>query len=184
MVISRRRCEPRAHRRHLRPVRGPGAAALGLLRVPGQPGRGGPCLAGAVPPPSGESLPTRSPPVTPLARVWRGSAPSPPPQNAPPRSRLHPPRGRSGRRGPQTFVLFYRDVSSRRAPCARERPPPGNLPPPQNPGTPAAAPSQPSPPSPPHGAGAVVVGNKSSLSVVPWGRGRRLVLLLGVAVTQ
>lgn len=35
---------------------------------------------------------------------------------------------------------------------------------------PVAAPSQPSPPSPPHGTGAVVVGNKSSLSVVPWGR--------------
>lgn len=39
---------------------------------------------------------------------------------------------------------------------------------------PVAAPSQPSPPSPPHGAGAVVVGNKSSLSVEP--RGRHAVL--------
>lgn len=110
---------------------------------------------------------------------------APPPPRSPHRSRLHPPT--PGQDPPSRLSdlrsFFYRDVSSRRAPCARERPPPrAGLPsPPAHtpPGVPWPPPPSPPHRPPPHGAGAVVVGNKSSLSVVPWGCGRRLVLRVG-----
>lgn len=111
---------PEPHRGRLRPVRSPAEPthALGLLRASGAAG-------GSLPgrsllfPPWESRLPLvlvrfLFPPPAP-GRGCGGDPPPllPAPQNAHPRSRLHPPPGgRTGRRGPQTFVLFYRDVSS------------------------------------------------------------------------
>lgn len=119
--------------------------------------------------------------------------PPPPPPNLAMlthRSRLHPPPGagpaveavRSSFFSTGMFLHAVHRVHA--SGCSPPNPPKpwgraALAPPLPPPWGPAAAPSQPSPPSPPHGAGAVVVGNKSSLSVVPWGCGRCLVLRVG-----
>lgn len=139
---------------------------LGLLRPPRWPGLGVPCLAGAIPTEGTTLSPTSRSRLLPIltqfllpatlwTRVWRGHVHPYLPTPCSPTNHACTPWGRTGRRGHQIFVLFYRDVSSRRAPCARERPPPGaGLPSPPTPATPWLPP--PRPPHRPHPTGQVL----------------------------
>lgn len=208
-VTSRQRCEPLTGRHRLRPrcrtSRDAGFALSSLVAGEGGAG-GGPSLAGVIPA-EGTVLPPTPAAVTsrPSSRDFSSLPPSgrgcggdtcthpPPPPNLAMlthRSRLHPPPGagpaveavRSSFFSTGMFLHAVHRVHA--SGCSPPNPPKpwgraALAPPLPPPWGPAAAPSQPSPPSPPHGAGAVVVGNKSSLSVVPWGSGRCLVLRVG-----
>lgn len=203
-VISRRRCEPPAPAAAIAPEMGR-AKTLGLLRPPQWLGMGGergvPAWPGGVPtggtalPPGHSHLPPILAwfllPATLRMRVRRGHT-HPTTTHRPPHHHAHPtdhactlpPRGRTRRRGCQIFVLFLPGCFFTPCTvCTRAATPQGRaalaLPPQPPPGVPWPPPPSPPHRPPPHGAGAVVVGNKSSLSVVPWGCGRRLVLRVG-----
>lgn len=182
MATSRRRCDPPA-RHHRRP--GQDEPPRWVCSVPRRWPRGVPVRP---------ELSPREGPQPPPARPRAVCPPCHPPDTGAEGTRVTPPRsptdhactprGRTGRPGCRIFVLFYRDVFFTPCTvCTRAAAPPGPGCP-RLPQGPMAAPSQPSPPSPPHGAGAVVVGNKSSLSVVPWGRGRCFVLGIGALARE